>query len=164
MIKSTTSLAERFGITEENLASRRSFLRITEEERSLLASMQHWAKSVAADVARDFYDWQFDFPPTAAFFQNMAHKKGVSLGELRPALERAQAGYFSGIFAGASSSWGVSYFENRLRVGWIHDQIDLPTKWFVGSYQQYQELAESYLAERYEASPEQCVASTSRTR
>ncbi len=149
-----TSLAERFGINEENLAQRRAFLQITEEDRQLLSSMQSWAQTVAPAVAHEFYDWQFEFPHTLSFFQGMAQKKGVSLTELRSVLENAQAGYFVSIFRGADSNWGVSHFENRLRIGWTHDQIDLPTKWFVGSFTQYEELTAKYLDESYEGDEE----------
>ncbi len=59
-----------FGIEREaTLAVRREFIRLGEEDRKLLAKLEPWAGRVAADIAREFYDWQFQFPlPTLAFF------------------------------------------------------------------------------------------------
>ena len=37
-----------------------------------------WAKSVAADVARDFYEWQFNFEPTLEFFEAHSEAGEVS--------------------------------------------------------------------------------------
>src|ERR1035438_6407625 len=66
------ALATRFGIGESNLAVRREFIRLGEEDRQLLAKLEPWAARVAADIAREFYDWQFLFPPTFAFFEAFA--------------------------------------------------------------------------------------------
>jgi hypothetical protein len=44
---------ERFGIDEANLGVRRDFIRLGEEERILLMSLIPWARSVAAEIARD---------------------------------------------------------------------------------------------------------------
>jgi hypothetical protein len=34
-----------------------------------------WAEQIAPAYAREFYDFQFDFPETRAFFERYAHKK-----------------------------------------------------------------------------------------
>src|SRR5450432_402433 len=66
---SDNSLSRRFGITEQNLNMRRKFLRLDELDREFMIEMIPWAKSVAADVAREFYEWQFNFEPTLEFFE-----------------------------------------------------------------------------------------------
>jgi len=71
------SNAQRFGIDEANLATRREFIRLGAEERSLLAGLIPWARSVAADIAREFYDWQFEFGPTRRFFEKHAQDAGM---------------------------------------------------------------------------------------
>ncbi len=138
-------LAEKLGIDEANLARRKEYVRLGEEDRALLVELRPWAQQVVPDMAREFYDWQFAFAPTAAFFQRFAEKKGIPLPTLRQALERTQAGYFVGIFEGAVEGWGVDWFENRLLVGFVHDRIDLPFKWYVGAYPMYWELVPRYL-------------------
>ncbi len=134
------SSAQRFGIDEANLATRREFIRLGAEERSLLAGMIPWARSVAAGIAKEFYDWQFEFGPTRRFFDGYARDSGIPIGQVRQALERAQTGYFTQIFEGAEENWGVGYFERRLKIGSIHDKINLPFKWYIGSYSEFQRL------------------------
>jgi methyl-accepting chemotaxis protein len=139
------NLAGRFGMDNQNIAIRREFIRLGEEERELLAEMAPWAKSVAAQIAREFYDWQFNFGPTTRFFENFARENGMPLAVLRTHLEAAQAGYFTEVFAGAAVNWDTRYFEKRLHVGAVHDRINLPFKWYVGAYAEYQTLLTQYL-------------------
>jgi methyl-accepting chemotaxis protein len=141
--------AQRFGIDDANLAIRRNFIRLGEEERNLLAQLIPWARSVAAEMAREFYDWQFEFGPTRRFFESQAHNSGTSIGQLRQTLERAQAGYFTQIFEGAEENWGVGYFERRLEAGAIHVTINLPFKWYIGSYAEFQRLTSLYLRKAF---------------
>lgn len=84
---SQAPLAFRFAITEENLALRREFIRLTDQEMAVMSELLPWAKSVAAKVAQEFYDWQFAFAPTRDFFERHAKKRGVPLAALRKALE-----------------------------------------------------------------------------
>ena len=146
--------ASKLGITEQNLAIRRQFVRLGEDERKLLESLIPWAKKIAPDLAKDLYDWQFSFPPTVAFFEQMAAKKGIDVGSLRKALEDAQGGYFLEVFEGARENWGTSYMEKRLIVGATHDRIDLPLKWYVGTYTEYQRLLGIYARKQFKSAPE----------
>src|SRR5580658_7119688 len=141
--------AQRFGIDESNLATRRDFIRLGDEERILLTELTPWARSVAADIAKEFYNWQFEFGPTLRFFETHAQSAGMPISQLRQALERAQAGYFTQVFEGAGENWGVGYFERRLKVGSIHDQINLPFKWYIGSYSEFQRLTSIYLRKTF---------------
>lgn len=138
-------LALAYGVTEANLAIRRDFIRLTEKDRQLLIALIPWAKRVAVKIARDFYDWQFSFLPTREFFEKIAAERDVALPALRQQLEKTQAAYFEEIFTGARDHWGVAYFERRLLIGRIHDVIDLPQKWYLGSYSIYQYLTRKYL-------------------
>lgn len=146
----TTKHAERFAITEEKLALRRQFIRLGEAERQLLAKLTPWAKKHASLIAKAFYDWQFEFSPTLSFFTSYAQQRQIALSELRSHLEQAQTGYFISIFEGAQSNWDVSYFEQRLSIGALHDRINLPFKWYMGSYIEYAALAKKYLEQTYD--------------
>ena len=139
------SLSHRFGMDDSSVAVRRAFVRLGEEERVLLSELEGWAQQVAPEIAREFYDWQFSFPATRQFFDNFASEKGLPVLALRSHLEAAQTGYLIEIFAGASVNWDVRYFEKRLQVGAVHDRINLPFKWYVGSYPEYSALFAKYL-------------------
>jgi hypothetical protein len=67
------------------------------------------------------------------------------LHQLRQGLERAQTEYFIQIFEGVEENRGVDYFERRLKVGALHDKINLPFKWYIGSYAEFQRLTGDYL-------------------
>jgi methyl-accepting chemotaxis protein len=139
------SLSRRFGMDDMSIASRREFIRLGEDERALLSEMAPWMAEHAPAMARDFYDWQFQYAPTREFFDGMARQKNVPVGTLRKALESAQAGYLTEVFAGAEVNWDLRYFEKRLHVGTVHDRINLPFKWYVGSYPEFQRILGSYL-------------------
>lgn len=143
------NLCARFGITEATLARRREFIRLTEKDRKLLLKLAPWAEKHAAEIAREFYDWQFAFPGTRGFFEQFAVSRGMPLAALRQQLEKAQEGYFLGIFRGAESNWGVEYFENRLHVGVVHDRINLPFKWYIGAYAEFYRLVPRYLKKSF---------------
>jgi methyl-accepting chemotaxis protein len=144
------SLARAYGIDDRNVAQRRDFIRLGDEERELLAEMAPWAQSVAVDIARDFYDWQFDFGPTRDFFDNFAREKSMPLQALRSHLEAAQTGYLTEVFAGAQVEWDVRYLEKRLKVGDVHDRINLPFKWYIGAYTEFERLLALYLRRDFE--------------
>ncbi|HZP07053.1 MAG TPA: methyl-accepting chemotaxis protein [Terracidiphilus sp.] len=144
------SLARTFGIDERNVALRREFIRLDDEDRELLAEMAPWAQSVASAIAKEFYDWQFSFGPTREFFDNFAREKGMPLQALRSHLEAAQTGYLTEVFAGAEVNWDVRYLEKRLKVGSVHDRINLPFKWYIGAYTEFERLLANYLRRDFE--------------
>jgi methyl-accepting chemotaxis protein len=128
------NLAERFGITEQNLADRRAFIGLDSADQELLSEFMDWARANAAQVSKELLDHQTNFAPTRAIFERRAKNKGVTLEALREGLERAQAEQFYAAFSGAARNWDLAYFEGRLYMGWMHAQIHLPFKWYLGSY------------------------------
>ncbi|GIL18523.1 MAG: hypothetical protein BroJett040_22740 [Oligoflexia bacterium] len=137
---SSMRLTDRFGITEENLGIRREWIRLTQEERKTMEKLIPWSEKIAGPLVKEFYDWQFEFPGTRSFFEKYAQMKGMKLEDLRNHLEKSQTGYFLSMFSGAKSNWGAEYFDGRLKIGMVHDKIDLPFKWYIGSYAEYQRL------------------------
>jgi methyl-accepting chemotaxis protein len=147
---SSENLSRRFGMDERSVALRRQFIRLGVEERELLSELAPWVHSVSPQIAKDFYDWQFEFGPTREFFENFARAHGMPLASLRQRLESAQSGYLTEVFAGASIDWDLRYFEKRLLVGITHDRINLPFKWYIGAYAEYYRLLAAYLRRDFE--------------
>ncbi|MFP5229928.1 MAG: methyl-accepting chemotaxis protein [Acidobacteriota bacterium] len=139
------SLAEHFGMDDRNIATRREFLRIGEQDRALLAEMTPWAQAVAPQIAKEFYDWQFEFGPTCEFFNGFAVSNNMSVNDVRRHLEKTNANYLVEVFAGSEINWDIRYFEKRLRVQTVHDRIELPFKWFTGSYAELNMLVSRHL-------------------
>ncbi len=110
------SSAQNFGIDESNLETRRKFIRLGEEDRSVLAGLLSWTRSMAPQIAKEFYDWQFEFGPTRRFFETYAQGAGMSIRQLRQALERAQTRYFAQIFEGVgkTGAWTILCGGSRL--------------------------------------------------
>ncbi len=141
------TLTQRYHIREDNLARRRAFVGISAEDVKVLKQLHPWANRVADLMAREFYDYQFGFAEALAFFEDYARRKGVTIEQLRKRLEQKQAGYFREIFQEAADggAYSEAYFEKRLHVGQVHNIINLPLKWYVGSYTLYQQLTRKYL-------------------
>jgi methyl-accepting chemotaxis protein len=139
------NLAERFGMTEENLADRRTFIGLGSADRVLLSEFAEWARSHAAAVSKDMLEHQFGFAPTRSILERRAKAKGITPEALREELEKSQADQFSAAFAGADSNWDLSYFEGRLYTGWVHAQFHLPFKWYLGAYPELLRITRRHL-------------------
>jgi hypothetical protein len=144
-----------YRLNDDNLAVRKRFIAFTEQDIKVLRKLSGWADHVSAAIAREFYDHQFAFGPTRAFFEQYATAKGLPLDALRRALEGAQAGYFRGIFheAAGGGRFGTDYFGGRLKIGHTHNVIDLPMKWYLGSYVTYQDLVRKHLRRSFPFRP-----------
>jgi methyl-accepting chemotaxis protein len=149
------TLSELYRINETNLGLRRQFMRLTQKDVAILKKLDRWSAKTAPALAKEFYDLQFSFGPTRTFFSNYASTAGHSLEQLRQGLEKAQGGYFRQIFeeAAGGGTFGVAYFERRLKVGKLHNEINLPFKWYLGSYPTYFDLVRKHLKRRYPHRP-----------
>jgi methyl-accepting chemotaxis protein len=134
-----TSLATLYHVTPENLALRRQFIGLDGEVVALLAALGPWADEVCESVAEDLTDHHFKFSSTSEFLRDFAAGHDMDVPALRAHWKGAQAGHWKAIFAQAAQPqpFGVDYFGELLRVGAGHNKIDLPLKWFLGSYPAY---------------------------
>ncbi len=150
-----SSLTELYRVNDVNLGLRRTFIGLSAGDVAVLGRLAGWAERRAGAIAKEFYDHQFSFGPTSELFAQRAQETGRTLEQLRGALEGAQAAYFSSIFAEAASGngFGSAYFETRLAVGKLHNSINLPLKWYIGSYQLYFTLARKQLRRHYPTRP-----------
>ena len=133
------SLAALYHITPENLALRRRFIGLDADVITLLGKLRPWAEEVAEEVAAELTEHTFAFPATAEFFNTQVAGQDISLAALRKGWRAAQVGHWRAIFAEPAKArpFGVDYFEGLLRVGVLHNQINLPLKWFLGTYATY---------------------------
>ena len=144
-----------FGITETNLKRRREFIRLTQEDIDTLSKLYSWARTYGPKIIHEFYDHQFAFPEVREFLANQAKAKNMSLEDLRSHLERSQLQYFLDIFEEAKrgDDYGLAYFQRRLKIGSIHNTLNLPMKWYLGSYGLYAELITKYLSKAFKFKP-----------
>ncbi len=144
-----SSLAGLYHITSENLALRRQFIGLDAEVMALLTELRPWADEVAEAVAEELTDHHFKFSATQDFFRNYVASKGIELSALRDGWKAAQAGHWRAIFAEPSQSdpFGLAYFEGLLGVGALHNKINLPLKWYLGSYPAFLDAVRRQLRE-----------------
>ncbi len=119
-------LAERFGITEDNLATRREYIGLCKADQTILTEFVDWARSNSSAIAQDF----LNLAPAAAAV-------GTSV--------EFQAAAFESAFTGAASQWGSEYLENLLSSSWLQAQAHRALKWRLGAYPQLLRIARLYL-------------------
>ena len=115
-------------LDQAEIASRRAFFALTDEDLTRLASLRPLAEKITDAIVEDFYGLLLSHPETRKFFPDEATIRRV---------KRTQREYFMGLFAGRCD---LAYVEDRLRVGTAHERIGMPPKWYLGAYRQYLQL------------------------
>lgn len=122
-------------LDEAEVASRRQFFRLTDEDLRRLTGLRPFAEKVTDAIVEDFYALLLSHPDTLSFFGDEATIRRV---------KRTQREYFMGLFAGRCD---IAYVEDRLRVGAAHERIGLAPKWYLGAYRQYLDLIHQKLVD-----------------
>src|SRR3954447_7420489 len=130
------SAASLYQIDERGLELRRAYMGMTSAELQLLGGMQAWADRNADAIGAKVAEHTFSSSTSGQFLTDYANAKGIRIADLKKSWGNAQAGHFKAIFAEAAkpNGFGVSYFEGLLGVGVLHSKINLPLKWFLGTY------------------------------
>jgi rsbT co-antagonist protein RsbR len=127
------TLAELMGITDRDLAHRKKFLQFGPEDELLLKQISPLSESKADEVIEAFYEHLLSFEGMKAFFPN---------AEALARVKAKQKAYFLRLTEG---DYNLDYVENRLRVGAVHEKIDLPIETYLGMYCFYLRTAGSYI-------------------
>ena len=122
-------------LDEAEVASRRAFFELTDEDLSRLAALRPFAEKVIDAIVEDFYKLLLGHRETKKFFFDEATVRRV---------KKTQRDYFLGLFNGKCD---LAYVEDRLRVGTAHQRIGLSTKWYLGAYRKYMQLICDHLFE-----------------
>jgi len=141
----TVSAASLYQIDERGLELRRSYMGMTAAERSLLGGMQAWAERNADGIGAALAEHTFSHGHAGQFLSDYANAKGIRVADLKRGWGAAQAGHFKAIFSEAAKAdgFGVGYFEGLLHVGALHSKINLPLKWFIGTYPVFLDLVKA---------------------
>ncbi len=126
-------------------------MRMTAAEFELLAGMQAWAERNAAAIGQALAEHTFTAGPAGGFLREYANSKGMPRRRRsrragappRPATSRTSSSR-----PPSRGGFGVKYFEGLLGVGALHSKINLPLKWFLGTYPVFIDLVhEAMLAD-----------------
>ena len=118
----------RLKLDERELASRRSFFEIGDDDLARLRTLRPIAEKHVDKVVDGLYQLLLGHPESRGFFADQA-----TVGHVK-SLQRK---YFLGLFSG---SCDLAYVEDRLKVGAAHERIGLAPKWYIGAYAKYKRL------------------------
>jgi rsbT co-antagonist protein RsbR len=124
-------------LDDAELASRRAFFELTDEDLRRLAELRPFAEKHTQAIVDDFYNLLLAHTETKKFFPDAATVQRV---------KKTQRDYFLGLFTGRCD---LAYVEDRLRVGSTHERIGLSTKWYLGAYRKYLQLIAARLRDEF---------------
>lgn len=139
-------IADRMNIGPEERALRLAFLELTPDDTARLRELHPFAQRHVAQIVDAFYEHLLKFETT----------RGI-LGDAQTIqrLKEKQRQYFLSLTSG---EYGEAYFEGRLRVGDIHQQINLDPPWYLGTYNLYVRLLLPRLAAEFGSDPQRFAA------
>jgi len=115
-------------LDERELASRRAFFEITDEDLSRLRALRPLAERHSQDFVEKLYELILGHAESRSFFPDESTILHV---------KKMQRQYFLGLFDGRCD---LAYVEDRLRVGAAHERVGLSPKWYIGAYGRYLRL------------------------
>jgi len=130
-----STLTDRIGLDDAEMHWRKEFTGFDDDDVDALVAMEDEVDASAEAVVEDFYDNLQSFDETVEIF-------GRSTKSVEQ-LKRTQEQYLRDLVAG---DYGRQYFENRARIGKIHDMLDLGPKVYLGAYTTYFEHFLSIIA------------------
>jgi rsbT co-antagonist protein RsbR len=112
-------------LSEDEIDRRKEFLEFRKDDADVLRELGEFAKRYTEPVIDDLYRHFLSFEETRAFFQDPKTLERV---------KQLQREYFVRLTQG---DYGADYVANRLRIGTVHERIDLAPKWYLGAYNFY---------------------------
>ena len=119
------TLAEMMNISDQELARRKQILEFGPEDEERLQKLSKVSEEYAQEVIEAFYRHLLSFEEMKAFFPD---------NELLNRVKAKQKAYFIRLTQG---NYDLDYVEDRLKIGAIHEQIDLPVKFYLSMYNFY---------------------------
>jgi rsbT co-antagonist protein RsbR len=139
------TLAEMMNIGDQELARRKEFLEFGPEDEERLHKLAPLSEGYAEAVIEAFYQHLLKFEEMKAFFPDSATLARV---------KAKQKAYFIRLTKG---NYNLDYVEERLKIGTIHEQIDLPVKSYLGMYCFYLREAWTHIFEAGKKDPDEVM-------
>ncbi len=119
------TLSQEMRISEQEVKRRKEFLEFAEEDETRLQHLHASAERYAQPVIEALYRHFLSFEETKDFFRDSRTLERV---------KRLQSDYFLQLTRG---KYDADYFANRLRIGAVHERVNLAPKWYLGAYNFY---------------------------
>jgi rsbT co-antagonist protein RsbR len=133
-------------MSEQEVTRRKEFLEFNKDDVAALKGLNEVAQRYADPVIEDLYRHFLSFDETRAFFRDTKVLERV---------KRLQKEYFLRLTAG---EYGPDYVANRLKIGTVHERINLAPKWYLGAYNFYLRTVLSRLHESLGGDPTRFLA------
>ncbi len=140
------ALMREMRLSDEEIARRKTFLDFRPDDVEQLHRLHDLASRYAEEVIDDFYAHLLSFAESKQFFTDAAVLVRV---------KAMQKQYFLQLTEG---NYDAAYVEDRLRIGVVHERINLPIKLYFGAYNFYLRTVMQRLLEAFKAKPEQAIA------
>lgn len=127
------SLSEMMHITDKNLERRKEFLQFGPEDEARLKCLAKISENTADEVIDAFYQHLLSFQEMKAFFPD---------AKMLDQVKEKQKAYFLRLTEG---DYDMEYVENRLKIGAVHEHIDLPVEFYLSMYNFYLRAAGKHI-------------------
>ncbi len=124
-------------VNPEAVRKRKAFFEIEPGDEQLLREIQQHLAPHEAGIMDRFYDF---------LLSQDQIRRLLSAPGLVDRLKILQIRYFQELTQG---KYEREYFENRLRVGFVHQRVGLPLEWYLGAYRKYLGILRDTLRESY---------------
>lgn len=139
------ALPHEMEVDEEEVARRKQFLEFRDEDIELLKGLRDLARKYADPVIEEFYRHILSFDETKAFFRDP---------KVLARVKQQQKDYFVRLTEG---DYGTAYVANRLKIGAVHERVNLDPKWYLGMYSFYLRLVARRLQEAFASEPSRAM-------
>ncbi|HEY4482155.1 MAG TPA: protoglobin domain-containing protein, partial [Candidatus Brocadiaceae bacterium] len=116
------------GIDKKEIQTRKDYLEFTEEDVNLLKDLKPLIGRHADTIIEKFFKHLTRYKETKKLFKDK---------ETVERLKMAQRKYLSGLFGG---KYDEAYFNHRLNIGKVQNNINLLPKWYISAYSLYSRL------------------------
>ncbi|ELZ24749.1 globin-coupled sensor protein [Natrinema limicola] len=133
-------LVDRIGLTEDEIEWRKQYIDFTDDDIERLRRYEETFNLRGDDVAEMFYEKIEDNPQV----REILDRSPRSVEQLK----WSQKMYLVTL---ATGDYDQSYFENRARIGKLHDMLEMPMKHYIGQYGVYYNLLLPIISERIQS-------------
>jgi len=133
-------LVDRIGLTEDEIEWRKQYIDFTDEDIDRLRRYEETFNLRGDDVAEMFYEKIEDNPQV----REIIDRSPRSVEQLK----WSQKMYLVTL---ATGDYDQGYFENRARIGKLHDMLEMPMKHYIGQYGVYYNLLLPIISERIQS-------------
>lgn len=137
---------EKMGIDEQELAWRKEFLELRQDDVERLTNIRELAAAYADPVIQGFYKHLLAFEQGRAFFKDP---------DVLERVKQLQVEYFLDLTGG---EYDLDYVKNRLGIGTVHERIGLPFKLYLGMYSWYLRAVAVRLFQAFPKDPDKALA------